>query len=563
MSSIVTNNLRNWQLCMTRFCATSFVLLVICASAAEAQLRIVSYNTSTGHNNSSGTGVKTARAEMDIVLESIGEESINGLSRPIDVLLLQEQFSMSQSAQSFVTLLNGIYGAGTYARGFINGATSEPNGDAGRPGIVYNTNTVELLEEVSFGVVNGSNQARSTLRYALRPVGYDSSADFYAYNDHYKAGNTASDQNRRNIEATSIRSDMDYGSNNLGEGAHAIFAGDYNMPSSSQTAFQTLIAAGAGQANDPLNRLGSWNNNVAFADIHTQAPCATGCGADQVGGGMDDRFDLQMVTGEFLDGEGLSYIGPTVAGMSGLTASYHTFGNNGTTFNTNINAASNTVAFPGVTSYTKMQILDALKTVSDHLPVVVDYQLPAVMQAVIGSVPATFDIGEVFNLDLTVSNDANVSVAIGADELDYSVSASGDVSGSFLDQMDLALGGGNMHLVGLDTSTPGLKSGTITITSMSQAVQNGLINIPISFEVLAAGLAGDYNGDGAVDAADYVVWRRDNGSPEGYDTWRENFGVTLPGGGGASPTSVPELGTFALVVMCICLAGVGRGRLKG
>jgi hypothetical protein len=118
------------------------VLFLASAESAYGQLRIVSYNTSTGHNNSSGQGVKTARADMDIVLEAIGEESINGIARPIDVLLLQEQFSMSVSTQSFVDVLNGIYGAGTYARGVINGQTSEANQDAGRPGIVYNTTTV-------------------------------------------------------------------------------------------------------------------------------------------------------------------------------------------------------------------------------------------------------------------------------------------------------------------------------------------------------------------------------------------------------------------------------------
>ena len=37
-------------------------------------------------------------------------------------------------------------------------------------------------------------------------------------------------------------------------------------------------------------------------------------------------------------------------------------------------------------------------------------------------------------------------------------------------------------------------------------------------------LPGDYNTDGVVDAADYVVWRKTDGTPEGYDTWRANFG---------------------------------------
>jgi hypothetical protein len=218
------------------------LVLLLTAGSADAQLRIVSYNTSTGHNNSMGQGIKTPRPGMDIILESIGEEIRNGIDRPIDVLLLQEQYSMSQSTQAFVDLLNGIYGAGTYARSFVNGGTSEPNGDAGRPGLVYNTTTVQLVEEVSFGVVNGSNQARSTMRYALQPVGYDASTLIYAYNDHYKAGNTTSDQTRRNIEATSIRTNEFYGSDTLGEGAHAIYAGDYNMPSSSHSALDSLMS---------------------------------------------------------------------------------------------------------------------------------------------------------------------------------------------------------------------------------------------------------------------------------------------------------------------------------
>ena len=154
---------------------------------------------------------------MDIVLESIGEELINGIARPIDVLLLQEQSSMSLTGQAFVDLLNGIYGPGTYARSFVNGATSEPNGDAGRPGLVYNTTTVQLVEEV---VASAPSTARTRpaprCAIALKPVGYDDSAIFWAYNDHYKAGNTATDQTRRNIEATNIRTGTFYGSDAAG-----------------------------------------------------------------------------------------------------------------------------------------------------------------------------------------------------------------------------------------------------------------------------------------------------------------------------------------------------------
>ncbi|HJQ82076.1 MAG TPA: PEP-CTERM sorting domain-containing protein [Lacipirellulaceae bacterium] len=56
-----------------------------------------------------------------------------------------------------------------------------------------------------------------------------------------------------------------------------------------------------------------------------------------------------------------------------------------------------------------------------------------------------------------------------------------------------------------------------------------------------AGLAGDYNSDERVDAADYVIWRKGNiNGQQGYDDWRANFGSSVGPGGGASLAAVPE-----------------------
>jgi hypothetical protein len=71
------------------------------------------------------------------------------------------------------------------------------------------------------------------------------------------------------------------------------------------------------------------------------------------------------------------------------------------------------------------------------------------------------------------------------------------------------------------------------------------------------GLAGDYNSDGRVDAADYVVWRKNpsgfGGDPAGYNTWRANFGRSAGGPASAAATAaVPEPGTLVL----LCLAAV-------
>ena len=62
--------------------------------------------------------------------------------------------------------------------------------------------------------------------------------------------------------------------------------------------------------------------------------------------------------------------------------------------------------------------------------------------------------------------------------------------------------------------------------------------------------SGDYNADGWVDAADYVAWRKFDGSPSGYDSWRANFG--LPDGGLGS-RSVPEPSTSALAALAACV----------
>ncbi len=330
---------------------------ILFALPAGAQLRVVTYNT---------TGAP--RTGMDIVLKSIGEETYDGFAKPIDVLLLQEQNHDPglPDTQKFVDLLNTIYaGEGiSYARGNLAGLGDDTQT------IVYRTQTVSLLNETAIGTISSSGMARQALRYELRPVGFDSTADFYIYNDHYKASDgtdgpgATPNADRRLAEATTIRADADA----LGQGSNIIYVGDHNFYHSDATepAWGELTSAGNGQAFDPINRVGNWHENSAFADVHTQSPTTTQRYGGQVPGGMDDRFDFQLVSGEVRDGAGFDYV----------PGSYHAFGNNGTTYNTDIDAPSNTYVFSGVTSYAKSQILTALASVSDHLPVIADYQLP-------------------------------------------------------------------------------------------------------------------------------------------------------------------------------------------
>lgn len=115
-------------------------------------------------------------------------------------------------------------------------------------------------------------------------------------------------------------------------------------------------------------------------------------------------------------------------------------------------------------------------------------------------------------------------------------------------------------------------------------VNNGIFDyeqmIPAALAINeAAFLPGDYNHDGRVDAADYVVWRKTMGSTTqlaadgsnnqivdqaDFTVWRKNFGLTIAGSG-FSFANVPEpagcaLLAFALGCFSLIRSMAGGGR---
>jgi T5SS/PEP-CTERM-associated repeat protein len=101
----------------------------------------------------------------------------------------------------------------------------------------------------------------------------------------------------------------------------------------------------------------------------------------------------------------------------------------------------------------------------------------------------------------------------------------------------------------------GGRTGTFTseiLPSLSSGLDWELQYTPNSvvLSVISNVLPGDYNADGVVDAADYVVWRRTDGSQVGYDLWRTNFGRTAGAGAGTSSTvAVPEPAGILMVLV--------------
>jgi hypothetical protein len=73
---------------------------------------------------------------------------------------------------------------------------------------------------------------------------------------------------------------------------------------------------------------------------------------------------------------------------------------------------------------------------------------------------------------------------------------------------------------------------------------------------LVVTLGGDFDGNGVVDAADYVWWRKNDGGATGYSTWRTNFGRTGTAATGVAVASVPEpMGGLTMAIAFVLFVG--------
>jgi hypothetical protein len=91
-------------------------------------------------------------------------------------------------------------------------------------------------------------------------------------------------------------------------------------------------------------------------------------------------------------------------------------------------------------------------------------------------------------------------------------------------------------------------AGGVTLTALNDGVS------------LIDPIAGDYNTDGTVDAADYVLWRKSGASPEAYDEWRANFGSIAGAAASLMDASVPEPRGMILFAISLCAMAALRLR---
>jgi len=395
--------------------ALILVAVLVAVTTPAAAMRIVTYNVL----NFPGTTGTARQDDFRTVLYEVDP----------DVIVVQEMLSLAGANQFLNNVLN-YGGTGEYAAApFVDGYDTDN-------ACYYRVSAVEFVSNQQIGTA-----LRDISEYVLKPVGYSSSdAEFAIYSLHLKAGSTSSDLAKRLAETTILRDHL----NALPTGSHFIVAGDYNIRASTEAAYQELVESQAdndGRSKDPINRPGTWHDNYSFADIHTQSPRTTQFGGGATGG-MDDRFDLLLISYACDDGSAFDFIPGT----------HVAYGNDGLHMNQAINYGTNYAV--------SAEVADALHEAADHLPVFADFQIPAKISAPALLAFGTVIVGATAEENLPVGN-----VAVSpADELDYSLAAPAGFAapgGSFSAAADAS----NDHVVSMDTGTVGYRSGSLLVSS--------------------------------------------------------------------------------------------------
>ncbi len=348
-----------------------------------------------------------------------------------DVLVVQEILSQA-AVDNFLNLVLDDIQPGEWAAGpFVNGPDTDN-------AIFYKPGKSALLSHYVIGTA-----LRDIDEWTLRPVGYASdNTNVRVYAVHLKASQGSDNEQKRLAEVMAMRERME----TFPAGQNYMVVGDFNIYTSSEPAYQYLLGMAAGPAGvveDPIDAPGDWHDTASLAWVHTQSTRTDQFGGGATGG-MDDRFDMILVGPALLNEEALAVVENT----------YTPFGNDGLHFNRAIiDPPENTVVSP--------EVAQALHDASDHVPVFLDLQLPAVLVTEVSIGFGSVIVGAPATEEMTVANGAEPP----ADELDYSFSAPSGFyapAGSFVAEAGAPE---NVHVIGMSAETAGVMVGDLVLTT--------------------------------------------------------------------------------------------------
>lgn len=251
-------------------------------------------------------------------------------------------------------------------------------------GEITNYNGSEIVNQIFFNTDLFGYLGVDTIKNAIRDINvyelfYKASATavgsdtifLHCIVTHLKAGN--SDAATRNISAKSIMSWVA----REGMGKNILLMGDMNIYSNTEAAFQTFVFNSNTDIrfSDPSGKQNGWaGQGNALAHTQSTRNSNIDCGS---AGGLDDRFDMILTSSNLMD---------TTNAVHYIPATYSAFGNDGNTYNTGLNCATN--------NKVPTNICQTLVKMSDHLPVVMRLAFPDLST----SIPELSDIGIEVNI---------------------------------------------------------------------------------------------------------------------------------------------------------------------
>lgn len=338
---------------MQRAATILFLLGFFGLSAQVVDVKVMTYNLMYYKAPSAPCTHNVPSATRDAAFQTVFKAA-----KP-DILVVQELGAYADNSAAWYTLQNVINTQGE--QNFISGSYSNNSFSSLTNQVFFDSTVVGLAsqEKVEFEM-GGQALVRviDIYRMYLKDAGLSQGADtvfFTLAGLHLKAGNSSGDASDRQAATLAL---MNYLSNQVADD-NIMILGDFNIYRSSEAAFQNLVnySDARVRVQDPVNQLGSWNNNGSFALVHTQSTHSSSSGCFS-GGGSDDRFDMILHTSALQNG---------TAHVKYKPGSYTILGQDGLHFNQSINSGTNNAV--------SSTVANALYDFSDHLPVFATYEV--------------------------------------------------------------------------------------------------------------------------------------------------------------------------------------------
>ncbi len=270
-----------------------------------------------------------------------------------DIIGVNELSGTVDYAQNVLTGALNINGVTYWRKGKYSKAGADPSL---ANTVFYNSEKFTLLSQDTVSIVQREITAFNFMYNDSNSVQTKDTIFFTVIVLHYKAGNGSAETATRGQEANSIVNYI----NSFGKSKNIMIMGDYNVYINTEPGIANLVlnTDTFNRMVDPLNKMGAWNNNATYSNIHTQSTHTTQTGGFS-SGGMDDRFDIMLCSKSLMKDS---------SNMRILPSTYIPVGNDGQHFNLAITEAPTNNSVPST-------ILNALYNMSDHLPIRADFVL--------------------------------------------------------------------------------------------------------------------------------------------------------------------------------------------